>query len=84
MCTHYWLLQCFSTYFHKLKEIGVLLPIFPDYVISRDYGKNLFNAKVFTQIFRLLLELFIMTVYSHKKESLKTLVGMINKLLLKN
>ena len=31
-------LQCFSTYFHKLKEIGVLRSIFPEYVISCDYG----------------------------------------------
>ena len=30
------LLQCFSLYFCKLKEIGVLRPIFPDYVISCD------------------------------------------------
>ena len=38
LCTLYGPLQCFSTYFHKLKEIGVLLPIFPDYVISCDYA----------------------------------------------
>ena len=38
LCTHYGPLQCFSTYFRKLKEIGVLRPIFPDYVISCDYG----------------------------------------------
>ena len=38
LCTHYGLLQCFSTYFHKLKEIGVVWPTFPDYVISCDYG----------------------------------------------
>ena len=37
-CTHYVPLQCFSTYFCKLKGIGVLRPIFPDYVISCDYG----------------------------------------------
>ena len=37
LCSHYWPLQCFSTYFRKLKEIGVLPPIFPDYVISCDY-----------------------------------------------
>ena len=30
LSTHYEPLQCFSTYFHKLKEIGVLRPIFPD------------------------------------------------------
>ena len=28
LCTHYGSLQCFSTYFRKLKEIGVLRPIF--------------------------------------------------------
>ena len=37
LCTHYGTLQCFSTYFCKLKEIGVLRPLFPDYVISCDY-----------------------------------------------
>ena len=36
--THYGPLQRFSTYFRRLKEIGVLRPIFPDYVISCDYG----------------------------------------------
>ena len=41
LCTHYGLLQCFSTYFRKLKEIRVLLPIFPDSVISCDYALNL-------------------------------------------
>ena len=34
LCTHYGLLQSFSTYFCKLKEIGVLWIMFPDYVIS--------------------------------------------------
>ena len=28
--TYYGPLQCFSTYFRKLKETGVLQPIFPD------------------------------------------------------
>ena len=37
LCTHYGPLQYFSTYFRKLKEIGVLRPIFPDYIISCDY-----------------------------------------------
>ena len=37
LCTHYGPLQCFSTYFRELKEIGVLRPIFPDYVIFCDY-----------------------------------------------
>ena len=36
--THYGPLQCFSTYFRKLKEIGVLRSIFPDCVIFCDYG----------------------------------------------
>ena len=39
LCTHYGLLQGFSTNFHKLKEIAVLRSIFPDYVISCDYGQ---------------------------------------------
>ena len=30
--------NAFSKYFRKLKEIGVLRPIFPDYAISGDYG----------------------------------------------
>ena len=34
---YFCVLQCFSTYFRKLKEIGVLRPIFPDYIISCDY-----------------------------------------------
>ena len=38
LCTHYGLLQCFSTCFHKLKEIVVLQPMSPDCVISCDYG----------------------------------------------
>ena len=37
LCTHYGPLQRFSTYFRKLKEIGVLRPVFPNYVISCDY-----------------------------------------------
>ena len=31
-------MQYFPTYFCKLKENGVLQPIYPDYVISCDYG----------------------------------------------
>ena len=38
LCTHYMPLQCFSPYFRKLEEIGVLRTIFPDYVISSDYA----------------------------------------------
>ena len=34
---HYGPLQCFSIYFRKLKEIGVLLPIFLEYVTSCGY-----------------------------------------------
>ena len=33
LCTHYGPLQCFSTYFRKLKETGVLQSIFPDYFL---------------------------------------------------
>ena len=42
LCTHGGPLQCFSTYFGKLKEIEVLQPIFPDCVISCNYvlGKS--------------------------------------------
>ena len=40
LCTHYGSLQCFSTYFRKLKEIGVLRPVFPDYFISCDCGET--------------------------------------------
>ena len=45
LCTHYGPLQCFSTYFRKLKEIRVLRPIFPDYVISCDYDHGHCNAE---------------------------------------
>ena len=38
LCTHYGPLQGFSTKFRKLKEIGVLRPRFPDYVIFWYYG----------------------------------------------
>ena len=38
LCAHYGPFQCFSTYFRKVKEVGVLRPIFSDYVISCDYG----------------------------------------------
>ena len=37
LCTHSGPLQCFSKYFRKLKAIGVLRPIFPDYVLSCYY-----------------------------------------------
>ena len=43
LCTHYGPLQYFSTYFCKLKEIGVLRPIFPDHVISCDYDMSITN-----------------------------------------
>ena len=32
LCTHYGPLECFWKYFRKLKEIGVLWPIYSDYV----------------------------------------------------
>ena len=39
--THFRPLLCFSTYFCKSKEIRVLRPMFPDYVITCDYGYNM-------------------------------------------
>ena len=53
LCTHYGPLQCFSTYFRKLKEIGVLRPIFPDYVISCDYDiteLSYISRKVYSEL----------------------------------
>ena len=50
LCTHYGPLQCFSTYFRKLQEIGVLRPIFPDHVISCDYGSYNPINKIFGRI----------------------------------
>ena len=44
LCTHYGPLQCFSTYFLKLKETGVLQPIFPDYVLSCDYVVKVYSS----------------------------------------
>ena len=38
LSTPYGPLQCFSTYFCKLKEIGVLRSVFLDYIISCDYA----------------------------------------------
>ena len=43
LCTHYGPLQWFSTYFRKLKQIGVLRPIFPDYVFSCNYDQTYQN-----------------------------------------
>ena len=43
LCTHYGLLQCFLTCFRKLKQIGVLRPIFPDYVFSCNYDQTYQN-----------------------------------------
>ena len=40
LCNHYGPLQCFSTHIRRLKEIGALRPIFPDYVFSCDYDLN--------------------------------------------
>ena len=39
LCTHYGPLQGFGTYFRILKVVGVLRPIFPDYVISMTMEK---------------------------------------------
>ena len=47
LCTHYGPLQCFSTYFRKLKEIRDLRPIFPDYIISCDYPVKTAFRKTF-------------------------------------
>ena len=41
LCTHYGPLQCFSTCFRKLKEIGVLRSISPGCVFSCDYDQTL-------------------------------------------
>ena len=57
LCTHYGPLQCFSTYFRKLKEIGVLQPIFPDYVnmmktikfLIKCYCSNHYNLCTFNE-----------------------------------
>ena len=73
LCSHYGPLQCFSTYSRKLKEIRVLRPIFPDYVISCDYvlsnkltrklkNKQLFSKIIFTKPFFIFS--FILYLYS--------------------
>ena len=52
LCTHYGPLQCFLIYFRKLKEIAVLRPISPDYVIFCDYvwtGKCQVEIKISLQ-----------------------------------
>ena len=38
LCTHFRSLECYSTYFRKWIEIGVLRPKFQDYVVSCDYA----------------------------------------------
>ena len=48
LCTHYGPLQCFSTYFRKLKEIGVLRSVLPDYLISYVYA--VINSKLLKMI----------------------------------
>ena len=57
LCTHYGPLQYFSTQFCTLKEIGVLRPVFLDYVISCDYGVKEFIlsrvAKAQHELFRI-------------------------------
>ena len=50
LCTHYRPLKCFSTYFRKLKEIGVLRPIFPNCVISCDYDLHTRKNEFFSTI----------------------------------
>ena len=45
--THYGPLQYFSTFFRKLKEVWVLRPIFPDYVISCGYFFNKWSPECF-------------------------------------
>ena len=62
LCTHYRPLQCFSTYFRNLKEIVVLRHIFPDYVISCDYGqikvlKNTYSLKGFKMMLIIYMKL---------------------------
>ena len=47
LCTHYGPLQCFSTYFRKWKEIGLLCLIFPDYDFSCDYGRRFHIKRAF-------------------------------------
>ena len=48
LCTHYGPLQCFSTDFRKLKEIGVLRSVLPDYLISYVYA--VINSKLLKMI----------------------------------
>ena len=57
LCTRYESLQCFSSYFGKIKEIEALQPIFPDYIISFDY----FLTKE-------ALHLVLKKVYDHKND----------------
>ena len=61
LCTHYGPLQRFSTYFRKLKEIRVLWSIFPDYVISFDYGcvNRCFTIFIFQNIITLTWLLYL-------------------------
>ena len=52
LCTHYGPLQCFSTYFCKLKEIGVLRPVFPLLFLVtmfiRSFNKSFYIRQVFS------------------------------------
>ena len=61
LCTHWVPLQCFSTYFCRLKEIGVLRPISSDYVISCDYE----------QIFQSFLQFFLFILSNVLRSSLR-------------
>ena len=52
LCTHYGPLECFSTYFCKLKEIGVLRPVFPLLFLMtmfiRSFNKSFYIKQVFS------------------------------------
>ena len=61
--THYGPLQWFSTCFRRPKEFGVLGPIFPDYVISCDYGEN---EDRFYRFYGSVQDLQIVGIFSNK------------------
>ena len=63
--THYGPLKCFSTYFCKLKEIGVLRPIFPDCVISCNYDLGFSTMRQYKNV--------------NEQQSLEQCHGNINK-----
>ena len=47
LCSCYELLQCFSTYFRKSKEIGVLQSRFPDCIISCIFGEMFLSVRLY-------------------------------------